>query len=210
MNIEVSKEAVVDFAKFIYTQHGYLEPWAKSNAETYDVDKSAFGGSPPQVVQGYFYRMTAEEYEAETGESLPHDNPSNWPKSTDNWYTGDVGSFVGGTIGGFFSDDLEDMKKWWDYRNASGTWSDADDVEAPSISGSEAPWAQTLHDDWKEAVRNRCTEVDSVRDEIETLTPKLVQAAEDYMGTDLSNATGLDLSRKGLDKSHEEVEGSGE
>lgn len=202
MNMQASREDAIAFAEFMYTQHGNLHPWSKEKASDYHVDRADFG-MPGMCMSTQYYRMTPEEY-GKYKEKLPGDTAWNWDSGMDNWFTGDVGSFVGGTLFGLVNDEAADKKAWWEYRQASGTWSDAGEVTPPGISSGEAPWAKVLHEDWKEAVNRRCTEVDDVRGEIEYLMPTLIKAADDYMGTDLSNATGLDLSAEGLDKSHKE------
>lgn len=193
------QDAAIAFAKFMFAQHGKLHPWSTQNASEYDVDKAAFGGSPHAAVPTIFYRMTPEEYEKQTGKNL-NDDYWNWDSWVDNWYTGTIGSWVGGNVFGLVSSEAKHKKQWWDYRKASGTWNDAGEVSAPSASASEAPWAQKLTDDWAKAVRNRTGEVDDVRTEIEYLMPTLVKASSDYMHMDLGSATGLKLSAEGMNE----------
>lgn len=193
MDLKHAKQASIDFAKFLIAQYSYIQYWNTEWAWQYQLDKDFFGGSPRTTIQGVYYRMTTAEYEKETGNKLSGD-AWNW----DSWLTwDDIGAWVGDTVGGLFSDDAANMKDWFDYRQASGTWLDASDVEAPAISGSDAPWAKALAEDWNKAVGNRCGEVDDIQREIDFLAQTLTKAAESYMDTDLENATGMDLNVDG-------------
>jgi len=183
-DLSIAQEYAVGFAEYMYRQHDHLEPWTSKNAETYIPPVSAFGGrsAQPDVVFE-FWPMTPEEYTAETGTSLPP------PELNFN---------VSERL--MVDPTLEEDRirwDWFNYRRASGTLEGMGLGSPHYGTRIDAPWAQALHDDWTTAVENRCGEVDDIRAELEYLTEAIIKAADSYMGMDIENETGLNLTEMG-------------
>lgn len=198
------QEVLTDFASNVCdTYYEEFEPYASDSStqasaeDRFRPPASAFGAhvdnfyytSNPANLSFEYKPMTPEEYQKYGGADLSGwddtGGPMNGWERTGNFFS--YLSPVSWVELGFGSHHSQNP--WYDYYEAIAGVENPKSYPPPT---DDAPWAAELKQDWDSCVFNRQYEVDSIRGELKYLILCLVDAAEEYADTDLTNAVNIE------------------
>ena len=198
--ISVSQSALKNFALFTDSKGMDLIPWTSKNADDFKIEDKYVGKYKNSDITFEYEPLTPEEYEEEMSVQMdrgldpgPEAVSKYGSTATEaaSWYlqyawAAGLGTVIGKGVDMLTGDQHGQLAEWQKYyacREPS--------VGELEVKTNDAPWTESLVSGWNKAIDNRCKETDSVKAELDFLTPKLVDAAIEYADVDFENADNI-------------------